>query len=112
MRINHEVIIETSEKKRQDVFNFKDLTPGIWYCVDKMSAHRQVYAVVFAERECGLKDPGEDCDTYDRFPRCLIIMKEPDFNQAFVPDHSAWGDSNWRLCDKSIKINVSFEQED
>ena len=112
MRINHEVTVETSEKKRQAVFNFKDLTPGIWYCVDKMRAHRRVFAVVYAERKCGRWDPDQDVDTYDKYPRCLIIVHEPDFSQAYVPVHYVWDDSNWRLCDPDIKINISFEQED
>jgi len=110
--INHEVTVETSEKKRQDVFNFKDLTPGIWYCVDKMNSQRHEYAVVYAERECSCWDHNEDVDTYDKYPRCLIIFKEPDFAQAFVPVHSALEDSNWKLCDPDIKISISFEQED
>ena len=112
MRINHEVTIETNEKKKQTVFNFKDLTPGIWCCVDKMYPQRQAYAVVYAERDCGKWDPDQDVDIYDKYPRCLIIIHEPDFSQAYVPVHYVWNDSNWRLCDPSIKINISFEHED
>lgn len=114
MRINSDVTVGTNKKKEKAAFKFPDLYNGIWYCVDKMNSKRQVYAVVFSERESHKTDNDDDrdYDTYDKYPKVLIICKEPDFNQAFVPNHSAWEESAWKLCDTSVKINVSFEHED
>lgn len=102
----------TPDKNTKAKTKFRDLTEGIWELVNDF---KEATAIVLCQRgsdldEDDMKAQALELDTYERFPKILIMCKTLGMgDDVFIPNHEAWIDSRWVKSNK--EVTISFFEE-